>query len=216
MTINQAISTFRLRLARWDDDFSLQDEAIFKLLSDSMAIVFTRYKDKWNLVSEWMYSTYGVKLQMVGADMFPCEDIEHCTLLESVHTIPEPLMGRNTHMFRVYNGNTELPRYTGANEFDEYLKNKPSWNIVNGKLRIYNNKMLKAVTVKTIPYNIMEWYDKQYCPSTDTVECWNLDEMVWPLFADPKMQGMCMDLALQQLGFNLQKLENQNGENPQH
>ena len=218
MNVNQAISTFRLRLgaAGWDDDNQLSDEAIFKLLSDAMSVVFTRYKEKFYKISDWFWSTFGVKLQMVNADFFPCIDIAHCSILESVHEIPEPLMGRNRAMLKVYNGNTELPEYTHGSQYDEYLNSMPSWNIVNGKLRIYNNKTLKAITVKTIPYNFMSWFDKRYCEDTDTVECYDLDSMTWPLMADSKMQSVAYDIALQSLGLTLNQIQQEPNQNPAH
>ena len=217
MTIQEAISTFRIKLgafANFDDD-GLTDEGIYKLLSDAMSVVIERYKSRWNRISSWMWSSYGIKLIMVNSDFFPCEDIEHCTLLESELNIPEPLMARHKHLFKVYNGNEECPEYSTGNTFDDYLKTKPSWEIVNNKLRIHNNKTLKAITVKTIPYNFLEWEQIKYCPS-DTPDCWDLNSITWPLMSDSKMQSMCQDLCLQSLGLTLNQLQTEPNINAAH
>lgn len=207
MTVQEAISTFRLKLGAYAyDDDKLSDQAIYKLLSDSFAIVFSRYKEKFYKISDWMWSTYGIELQMIGADQFPCVDIEHCQVLESVYSIPEPLMGRHKAMFKVYNGNEELIEYRSSNRFDDYLKDKMSWEIVNNKLRIHNNKVLKAITVKTIPFNFLEWGQIQYC-SPDVEDCYDLNNMQWPLMADSKMQGMAYDIALSSLGLLTNQLQ---------
>lgn len=217
MTVQEAISTFRIKLgaASFDDD-GLSDQAIFKLLSDSVAIVFTRYKDKWYKVSDWLWSTYGIELEMIGSDQFLCEDIDHCVVLQSVNRIPEPLMGRHKPMFKVYNGTEELPEYNSSNQFDDYLKTKPSWELVNGKLRIHNNKTLKAITVKTIAFNFLEWFDIQYCDHSYNSDCYDLSNIQWPLFSDAKMQGMATDMALQSLGLTLNQIQQQPNQNDAH
>lgn len=217
MTIQEAISTFRLKLgAAQADDDGLSDQAIFKLLSDAMGIIFTRYRDRFYRVSEWMWSTYGIELQMVDADQFVCLDLEHCSLLESVNRIPEPIMSRNKHMFKVYNGKEELAEYNSGNQYDDYLKSKPSWELVNNKLRIHNNKTLKAVTVKTIAANFMEWFDIQYCDHSYEGDCFDLSTIQWPLFSDIKMQGLATDLALQSLGLTLNQLQTEPNINATH
>lgn len=218
MTVSEAISTFRLKLgaiSAWDDDTQLSDQAIYKLLSDNMSIVINRYKEKWYRISNWMWSSYGIKLVMVNSDFFECEDISHCTILQSEQYIPEPLMARHKHLFKVYNGNEELPEYNSGNIFDDYLKTKPSWELVNGKLRIYNNKILKAVTIKTIPYNFLEWETIKYCPS-DAPDCYDLNQIIWPLMSDSKMQSMCQDLCLQSLGITLNQIQSNPNQNEAH
>ena len=98
MTIKEAIGILRGKLGEKlgaDDDSILSDEYLYQQLINAAAIVFSRYKEKYYKVSDFMFDTYGVKLQMVNEDMFPCEDIEHCVLLESVTQIPDPLVSRN-------------------------------------------------------------------------------------------------------------------------
>lgn len=216
MTVQQAISTFRIKLgaAGFEDD-GISDEAIYKLLSDSMSIVISRYKEKFYKLSDWAWNTYGIKLVMTGADQFECEDIEHCILLSSELPIPEPIVSRNKHLFKVYNGNEELPEYHTSNIYDDYLKTKPSWEIVNNKLRIHNNKTLKAVTVKTIPANFLAWEAVKYC-SPESTDCYDLNNITWGLMADSKMQSMCQDLCLQSLGLKLNQLETEPNTNAQH
>lgn len=215
MTIGEAISVIRMRLGNivgYDPDNVLPDEALFKLISDAGAIVFSRYREKYFAISPWMYSTFGIKMQMVNSDMFPCEDIEHCALLESEHTIPEAIMSRNRPVIKVKVGDKEIEPWHQANYLDEYLKDQPSWEIVNSKLRIHNNTTLKGITIKTIPANITEWYDKKYCPDTETVECFNLDELEFPLMSDPKFSGMVYDMVINWIIF-----PNQEGnQNPAH
>lgn len=218
MTVQQAISTFRIKLgafANFDDD-GLSDEAIYKLLSDAMSIVIERYKSKWHRISPWMWSSYGIKLVMVNSDFFECESIEHCTVLQSEQYIPEPLMARHKPLFKVYNGTEELVEYSTGNAYDDYLKTKPSWEIVNNKLRIYNNKILKAVTIKTIPYDFMRWASIQYCLPESNGDCMDLNTMEWPLMSDAKMQSMCQDLCLQSLGLTLNQLQQEPNANAPH
>lgn len=216
MTISEAISTLRGKIRTYDDDSIWQDEYLYNVLLDATSVVFSRYKEKWYKISDLSFDTYGVKLQMVGADQFPCEDIEHCLVLESVFNIPTPLVSRNRLMLKVYSGNMELPQYNSANVYDDYLKDKPSWEFVNGKLRIHNNKKLKAITVKTIPSNPMEWIDKKYCPETNTIEYFDLDSLTFNLLADRKFAMMSYDLALQALGIHAQEIIQEKNVNAQH
>jgi hypothetical protein len=213
MKISEAISLLRIRLGSmgYDDD-QLSDEACFKLISDSAAIVFHRYRERYFAISPWMYSTYGIKLEMVDEDFFPCEDIERCKVLQSVFNIPEPLMSRNSPLIKVYQGKKEIVEYSSSNKYDELLSTKASWEVVNQKLRIHNTTNLKGIIVKTIPLNVMDWYDKKYCPETNTVECFDLDEIEMPLLNDGKFSGMCYDIVLQQLNIPLQEGE----KNPSH
>lgn len=214
MKISEAISLLRIRLgyAGYDDDNVITDEAAFKLISDSAAIVFNRYRERYYTISPWMYSTYGVKLEMIDEDFFPCEDIERCKILQSTFTIPEPLMSRNIPILQVWDGKKQLIEYHPSNKYDDLLSKNPSWEIVNQKLRIHNKKTLKGITVKTIPANIVDWYDKKYCADTNTIECFDLDEMEMPLMNDAKFSGMVYDIILQQLNIPIQEGE----KNPSH
>lgn len=214
MKISEAISLLRIRLGSvgYDDD-GLQDEALFKMISDAAAIVFHRYRERYFAISPWMYSTYGIKLEMLDGDFFPCEDLpDRCQVLQSVFNIPESLMSRNRPLFKVIYKNKELPEYHPTNVYDDSLKNKPSWEIVNQKLRIHSKTKLKGIVVKTIPAIITEWYDKSYCEETDTVECFDLDTMEMPLMNDSKFSGMVYDIVLQQLNIPFQEGE----KNPSH
>lgn len=214
MKIDEAIGMLRIRLgnAGFDDDGSISDQAAFKLISDACAIVFSRYREKYFRISPWMYSKYGVKIESVDEDFFPCEDIERCHVLQSVFEIPEPLMSRNKPMFHVYNGKTELPEYHYSNKYDNIYSDKPSWEVVNNKLRIHNNKTLKAVIVETIPADATAWFDKKYCPETETIECFDLSTISIPLLSDGKFSGMVYDICLQQLNLPIQEGE----KNPSH
>ena len=219
MTVQEAISTFRLKLgatSAWEDDTQLSDQAIFKLISDSAAVVFSRYREKFYRISPWMYNKYGVKIQAVDEDFFPCEDIERCHVLQSVFEIPEPLMARHKPVFKVFNGHDELPEYSISNKYDDYLKNKPSWEITNNYLRIHNNKVLKAVTIQTIAADATAWVDKKYCPETDTVECFDLSEISMPILNDAKFSNMVYDLAFQSLGLTLNQLQTEPNQNASH
>lgn len=214
MSIKEAIGILRGKLGERlgaDDDNILSDEYLYQQLINAAAVVFSRYKEKYYKVSEFLYDTYGVKLQMVNEDMFPCEDIEHCVLLESVTQIPDPLVSRNRLMLQVFNGKKELAEYRPFNQYDETLKGKPSWEIVNGKIRIHNTKLLKAITVRTIPADPVEWLDKQYC-SDGLPECYDLDTIRFNVLSDRKFASMTFDLALQSLGIAL----NEGEQNPQH
>lgn len=214
MTINEAISALRYKISLYDDDsIILSEQALYNIIIANAAIVISRYAEKGFKLSDFLFTTYGVKLQMVDSDFFPCIDMERCQHLQSEFTIPEPLTVRNRLLFKVNWRGTELPKYSSANEFDDIKSSTPSWEIVNQKLRIRNTKVLKGVEIKGIWRNEIEWLDKKYCVDTDTVECYSLDEMQLTALNDPKMFEMCMSLCLQSLGLNLQKIaqgENQN------
>jgi hypothetical protein len=216
MNINKAVSALRLKISQYDDDTILQDEALYEIIIANAAIVISRYSDKGFKLSDFLFTTYGVKLQMVDSDFFPCETLDRCRLLESVFNIPTPLVARNRIQFKVNWNGTELPRYNSANEYDDIKKSVPSWEIANQKLRIRNIKTLKGIEVKGIWYNEMEWFDKKYCPDTETVECFNLDEIIIPALSDGKMFEMCMSLCLQSLGLNLQKIQQGENQNQAH
>lgn len=214
MTVKEAISTLRSRLQEkgFDEDSTLSsEEYLYQCIINAAAVVFSRYKERYFKISDFMFDTYGIKLQMIGEDMFPCIDIEHCMVLESVYEIPEPLVSRNRLMLQVYNGKQELAEFKPSNKYDEFLKDKPSWSVVNRKLRIHNSKTLAAVTVKTIPADPVAWLDKQYC-SEGLPECYNLDTIPFNVLNDRKFASMTFDLALQSLGINLDEGE----QNPQH
>lgn len=216
MTVKEAIGILKSKLAEakgFDDDSILSsEEYLYQQLINAAAVVFSRYKEKYFKVSDFSFSTFGVKLQMVGEDMFTCvTDIEHCTVLESVTEIPESLVSRNRLMLQVFNGKRELPQYHPSNQYDEYLKEKPSWEIVNRKIRIHGTKLLSAVTVRTIPVDPVAWLDKQYC-SNGLPECYDLNTIPFNLLADRKFASMTFDLALQSLGAAL----NEGEQNPQH
>lgn len=210
MTINEAISRLKSKLGErgYDDDSLQTDESLYNIIVDSAAVVFSRYKEKYYKISDFMFNTYGVKLKQVPEDMFPCEDFEHCTVWESEFEIPESMVSRHKLMFKVYKGKEELPEYRSSNIYDDSLKTKPSWEIFNGKLRIHNvTGKLKGVTIKTIPANVMEWLDKKYCPDTDTVECYNLDSLKLNLLADRKFSSMTFELALKEFEVILNEPE---------
>ena len=211
MKINEIISLFKGQLGAvgYEDNRVHSDEYWFNKLSTNMAIVVDRYKSKFAKLSDSMFSTYGVKLIPIGEDMFPCTDIEHCVVLESEYELPDALVGRNGLLLKVLNNKKELPPYNPANKYDDTLKNLPSWEIVNRKLRIHNNKTLKAITVRGLWHNDLDWIGKQYCNDT-TPECLSLDKISSPLFADPKMREMCFSLTLQSMGYVLNQLNQPN------
>lgn len=211
MTIAEAISKLRTSLLIYDDDaVSYSDEYLYSLLIDAGSIVVSRISKKFNKLPDWLWSTFPVKLEKVDSDFFPCEDIQHCKVLQSTFTIPTTLTGRNRTLLKVYNGNVELDPYEPSNEFDPILSNKPSYEIVNNYLRIHNNKKLKGVVVKGIFSDIMEWQNKKYCEDTDTVKCYNLEEIDFPLYGNPEYTMMAFDLIYKRLNIQLpENIENQ-------
>ncbi len=216
MIINKAISMFRLKLSLWDDDSKWTDEALYEVIINNAAITLSRYIEKGFKMSPLMWSTYGIKLQMVNADMFPCEDIEHCKLLESTFTIPDFLMARNTPLFRVMYKGSELPSYSSSNQFNPIKSTLPSWEVVNQKLRIHNLKTLKGIEVKGIWTNELDWLEKKYCPSTETVECYDLDSLNIAPLSDVKFREMTFTLCLQSLGFAAERIAQGQNENSSH
>lgn len=213
ITINEVISKLRGQLAQagYEDDSILNDQYLYSLLKDAGSTIFRRIKDKWYKIPDWMYTTYPVPLEEVNEDVFPCEDIpDRCTVLESTFTIPLALTGRNKTTLRVFHGNKELPEYSRHNQHDPILSTVPSYKIQNSKLRIYTeNNDLKGVTVSAVWNDNMEWLDKKYCTDSDTVECYNLDEIEFPLYSNPDYALMAHQLILQQLQLTLQQ-PNQN------
>lgn len=211
MTISQAIGKLRNDLENWDDDaVQYTDEYLYSLLNDAGAIVTSRITNRFNKIPEWMWSTFAVPLELANEDFFPCEDIEHCQILQSTYTLPEPLTGRNSSLFKVYVGSTEAIPYNVSNSYDPIFKGKPQYEIVNSYLRLYNvSKTLKGVKVKGIFADIMEWQDRHYCEQ-DAVVCYDLDSIQFPLYKNPEYTQMAFDLIFQRLNISVPpNIENQ-------
>jgi hypothetical protein len=215
-TIGSEIAKLKLKLASlgYDDDNVLaSDEALYNLLNDAGAIIYKRIRDKFNKIPDYMYSTFGVKLTEVNEDVYACEDIpDRCKILESEFELPLVLYGRNTTSLKVYAGKQELSQYSVANQYDDYLSTRPSYAIQNRRLRIYNDKVLKAVTVKAVWADILDWADKQYCDGVE-VECLDLLDLPFPLYSNPEYTSMAHDVIIQSLNLTIQ---NSNDQNPQH
>jgi len=216
-TIGSEISKLRNKLSNTvgfdDDNLLASEELLYALLNDAGAIIYKRIKNSWNKIPDFMFSKYPVGLEEANEDVYACEDIpERCKILESVFTIPLPLYGRNKSSMRVYSNHVELPPYSTSNKYDSILSNMASYKIVNDKLRIYNNKVLKAVEVEGVWSDIMDWQTKKYCPSTDTTECYNLNELAYPLYSNPEYSSMAHEIIIKSLGITL----NEGNQNQSH
>ena len=215
-TIGSEISKLRIKLSSlgFDDDSVLSsDEALYQLLNDAGAIIYKRLNDKFIKIPDFMYSTFGVKLQEANEDVYSCEDIpERCKILESDFILPLALYTRNNTSLKVIHNKKELPEYNYANHLDEYLASQYSYSIQNGKLRIYGTKVLNAVTVKAVWHDIMQWEDYKYCPDTNTVECWDLNTLPFPLYSNPEYTSMAHSIIIESLNIPIQEGE----KNPSH
>lgn len=214
-TIGEQISKLKVKLISmgYEDDHVLSsDELLYGLLNDAGAIVYKRVKDKFMKVPDFMFTRYGVRLTEANEDVYSCEDIpDRCKILESDFELPLSLYGRNKNSLKVYSGHQELPLYNPSNQYDPYLSSLPSYKIQNGKLRVYNNKILKAVDVEAVWHDPIKWLPYKYCQDTDTVECYDLNEIAYPLYSNPEYVSMAHDIILQSLQLTIQNtLSNQN------
>lgn len=210
-TIGSEISKIRGKLGSlgFDDD-GKSDHYYYGLLNDAGAIIYRRIKNNWNKIPDEMYSRYPVGLAEANEDIYACEDIpERCKILESVFTLPLTLYGRNKSSIKVFSGKTELPPYHSSNKYDDILSDLPSYKIVNNKLRIYNKNILKAVEVEAVWADVMDWHTRKYCPDTNTVECFDLNELYYPLYSNPEYASMAHDIIINSLKLPISE-DNQN------
>jgi len=215
-TVGSEISKLRIKLSSlgYDDDNILSsDQALYALLNDAGATIYKRVTDRFKKIPDWMYSSFAVKVSEVNEDLYSCEDLpERCKVLESSFVLPLPLFTRNSTSLKVYSGKKEMAEYHPSNQYDDYLSKKYSYAIQNGKLRIYGNRALKAVTVKAVWHDIIQWEDHKYCADTDTVECWDLNEIPYPLYSNADYASMAHSLILNDLRLPISEGE----KNPTH
>ena len=206
MTIGQHISNIRIRIGQRgvDDDSSFTDEFLYSQLNLATAIVISRVANSFNKLSDFLFTRWPVPLVEVNKDMFGCETIpERCKVLESTWTIPLPLTARNKIFLKVF-GEKELSQgHPSIAQYDPIKAEEPTWEIVNGKLRVYGTKVLKGVEIKGIFLNPLEFKDKNYC-GTEEYDCLDLNEEFYPL-TEPRYQMAAYDLVLQGLGIPLQE-----------
>jgi hypothetical protein len=215
-TIGSEISKLRSKLSSLgfdDDNIMSSDELLYQLLNDAGAIIYKRISDKFIKIPDFMYSTFGVKLQEVDEDVYSCENIpDRCRVMESNFILPLALYSRNNTSLKVIVSKKELNEYHYTNYLNEYLADKYSYSIQNGKLRIYGTRALKAVTVKAVWHDIIQWEDHKYCPDTNTVECWDLNTLPFPLYSNPEYASMAHSIIIESLNIPLQEGE----KNPSH
>ena len=213
-TIGEQISKLKSKLISlgYDDDHVLSsDELLYGLLNDAGAIIHKRIKDKYYKIPATMVTRYGVRLVEANEDIYICEDIEgRCKILESEFELPLPLYGRTKTSMKVFSGQKELPLYNSAQQFDPLLSSTAGYKIQNGKLRIYNNKILKAVDVEAVWHDPIKWLPFKYCQDTDTIECYDLNEIFYPLYSNPEYTSMAHDIIAESLKLTIQNLPNQN------
>jgi len=210
-TIGEQISKLKTKLMSlgYDDDSVLSsDELLYSMLNDAGSTIYKRIKDRFFKVPATMATRYAVKLGEVNEDMYSCEDIpDRCTVLESGFELPIPLYGRNKTSMKVYSGHKELPEYNPSNQYDPILSSVPGYKIQNGKLRIYDTKKLKAVEVEAVWHDPIQWMDHKYCEDTNTVDCYDLNEISYPLYSNPEYVSMAHDVIINSLKLTIQDPE---------
>lgn len=208
MTIGEHISNIRIKLGQLgiaDNDTLFTDQYLYSQLNLASATIISRLTDSFKKLSDWMWTAYPVPLIEVNKDLYSCEDIpDRCKVLESTFTIPKALTARNKMLFKVMT-NTEVLAEGNPSilQYDPIKADKPSWEIFNGKLRVYNNKVLRAITVKGIFADPLEWKTKNYCGS-NIDECYDLSNEYYPL-TEEKYMLMAYDLVVQGLSIPLQQ-----------
>ena len=206
MTIGEHISNIRARIGTrgYDDDSVLTDEYLYSQLNLASAIVISRVANSFNKLNDFLFTRWPVPLTPVNKDLFSCEDIpDRCVVLESNWTIPLPLTARNKIFLKVYSDKELVQGHPSITQHDPIKANEPTWDIVNGKLRVYGTKTLRAVEVKGIFLNPLSWKDKNYC-GTEEYDCLDLNEEFYSL-TEPRYQMMAYDIVLQGLGIPLQE-----------
>lgn len=206
MTVGEHISNIRIRIGQKavDDDSSFTDEFLYSQLNLATAIVVSRIAKSFNKLNDFLWTRWPVPLVVVNKDLFECENIpERCTVLESSWPIPLPLTGRNKMHFKVFAGEEIDSGHPSITQYDPVKANKPSWEIVNRKLRIYGTKVLKGVEVRGIFLDPLSWKDHNYC-GTEEYDCLDLNKEFYPL-TTPEHQQMAYDIVLQGLGIPLQE-----------
>jgi len=205
-TIGEHISNIRVRLgnAGFDDD-GLSDQFLYSQLNLASAIIVSRVTNSHKKLSDWCWTTYPVPLVEVNKDLYSCETIpERCRVLESTFEIPKALTARNKMLFKVYTNSEMLSEGNPSIlQFDPIKAGKASWEIFNGKLRIYNNRVLRAIEVKGVWADPIAWKTKNYC-GTELDECLDFNSEYYPLTVE-EYQQMAYDIVLQGLGIPLQQ-----------
>lgn len=222
MTIEDAISFFRLRLGSFEDDSKYSDRFLYDTLKNAAAIVFSRLESSGKPIPKTFWSTYYVILKKVKDNECLPEHLQ-CDVFETPFDIPDFFNGRKTRYFRVIYNGKDLPYYDPSLREHFLFKNTPMWEIYNGKLRIYSSYPVYGVYVKGIFTDNAAWFDKMCSvssgnddngengengengdsPGGDILAPCDVMTMKFPLLSDSSYKDMIFKVAEESLIFDL-------------
>lgn len=202
MILNRHISRLRFLLEKYDSDTYYGDQKLAELFLSTRAKVIGQRLRKFNTPNSQDFNTFCIELE--EALSHECGCVTHgCTVLKSKHTLPEYIKGRDaTTLTTLTLGNSKI-NYTKEEDYElsqynDIIKDKPLYSIVNNRLIIWNNVKYPAVQLRAIWRNILDWTDIQYCADDDCPNPYEIDIIV-----DVDLENDIYKMILKDLGFTI-------------
>jgi len=204
-TISQHISNIRALIkehSRNPDVYT--DQFLYQLLNGARARLLEINANKINHNSEWDWKSFPIFLKKDKSHLIGC--IEYgCDVLRSEHKLPRALLVNNKSMMDVFTFSWK-PIMLGSEidwqnaKFDDIKSKNIFASVVNGYLVVWNKMNLKAVIVKGIWEDIVDWATLPGCTEDgdiDVTSCFDIATQDFPI--SETMKDAIYDFVLAKL-----------------
>lgn len=207
-TIGAHIADLRILLRQTSDDSEYSDEYLYKLLSDTRALILYQEIQKHRKLSEWNFQTFCISLESSTYHDCSCIDDLGCKVMKSTQKIPKPLLSRYKNFFKVYNINQDYevdkttPLKLKRDKLSLTRSGKRGYDIVNEKLVLFNSVGTDTLLIRGL-FEDPAYITLNSACADQTETCTNITDAEFPV--DTRFIPIIKEMILKQL-VPLQKL----------
>lgn len=174
-TIRKELSTFRDMLEEVTDDSDFTDSFIYDIWNKARVKVLRNEISKSGLLSPWNTMRFCVDLEVVKSHNCECVTGVGCDVLQTIHTIPNPVADRYVGAIEVKTiygdriGYSDEPSVK-TDQRDPVKAGRRRWSLYNKKIIIWNDPelILPSIQINGTWEDILDWDDIQTCPEEES------------------------------------------------
>lgn len=182
MTVSKNIALMQGILRGYDSNLQFSNEFVYTALIDARAELISKKLDRFQNISRSTFQKFCMEL--VEGNSHECGDCIPegitCKVYRSKYPVPQVIDGKIRDYLDVLQMNNKIVDYIREEDadiiqYDDYKKTKPFYSLVNNYLLLWNSTNTKAVQLRGLWYNPVDWIGKQLCTSSTT--CYDVETM---------------------------------------